>query len=156
MSNLMEIAKKMVLEEEKYAEELEEVSEKIKHPVLEALIRSIALDSRKHSRMYKALVRLLSETQPALSSEELNTISAAVKKHIETESKMIELTKKLLEEVNDPKVKLIVAAIHEDEVKHHKILLDIERNIAEKEIVTEQEVWDSLWRDSPWHGGSGG
>ena len=154
--NLLEVAKKMVVEEKKYAEELEEAAEKIKHPVLETLLRSIALDSRKHSIMYDALVKLLTGTQPALSNEELNTISTVVKKHIETESRMIELTLKLLEEVDDPKIKLIVASIHEDEVKHHKILLDIKKNIAEKEIVTEQEIWDALWKDSPWHGGSGG
>ena len=156
MANLLEVSKKMVEEEKKYAEELEEVANKIKHPVLEALLKSIASDSRKHSMMYEVVVRLLTETQPALSEKELETISKAVKKHIETEAKMIELTRKLLGETKDPKIKLIIAAIHEDEVKHHKILLDIEKNIAEKEIVSEEEIWDSLWKDSPWHGGSGG
>lgn len=156
MTSLLEVSKKMVEEEKKYAEELEEVANKIKHPVLETLLKSIASDSRKHSIMYEAVVRLLTETQPALSEKELETISKAVKKHIETEAKMIELTRKLLGETKDPKIKLIIAAIHEDEVKHHKILLDIEKNIAEKEIISEEEIWDSLWKDSPWHGGSGG
>ncbi len=156
MANLLEVSKKMVEEEKKYAEELEEVANKIKHPVLEALLKNIASDSRKHSMMYEVVVRLLTETQPALSEKELETISKAVKKHIETEAKMIELTRKLLGETKNPKIKLIIAAIHEDEVKHHRILLDIEKNIAEKEIVSEEEIWDSLWKDSPWHGGSGG
>ncbi len=156
MEDLLKIAKRMIDEEKRYAEELEEVSRKIKHPVLETLLKSIAMDSLKHSQMYSALTRLLSETQPALSGEELKTIIEAVRKHIETESKMIELTKKLLDSVEDPKVKLIIAAIHEDEVRHHRILLDIKKNIAEKEIVSEQELWDALWKDSPWHGGSGG
>ncbi len=156
MKNLLEVARKMVEEEKKYAEELEEASKKIRHPALEALLESIALDSQKHSRMYNALARLLTETQPALSEGELKTIIEVVEKHIETEAKMIELTKKLLEEVADPKIKLIVAAIHEDEAKHHKILLDIKKNIAEKEIISEQELWDAFWKDSPWHGGSGG
>ncbi len=156
MTSLLEIAERMVEEEKKYAAELEEVSKKIKHPVLEVLLKSIALDSKKHSSMYEAIVKLLRETQPALSENELKVIAEAVKKHIETESRMIELTRKLLEDVKDSKIKLIVAAIHEDEVKHHKILVDIKKNIAEKEIVSEQELWDALWKDSPWHGGSGG
>ncbi len=156
MQKLLEIARRMIEEERNYAEELEYVAHSIAHPVLQVLLKSIALDSRKHSVMYEALTRIISETQPALSSNELETISEAVKKHIETEAKMIELTEKLLKEIGDPKIKLILAAIHDDEVKHHKILLDVKKNIAEKEIISEQELWDALWKDSPWHGGSGG
>ncbi|MEM0066599.1 MAG: hypothetical protein QXZ22_04345 [Sulfolobales archaeon] len=140
----------------KYASELKVLSEKLRHPVLKALIGAIAGDSVKHSQMYKAVVELLTEIQPLLTAEDVKETANRISDHIRTEAMMIEETKKLLSQVTDPRVKIIVSAIHADEVTHHNVLTSIERNIARKEVFTEEEFWTQVWRDSPWHGAPGG
>lgn len=47
-------------------------------------------------------------------------------------------------------------AIYDDEQKHHKLLLDIKDKIAKRETLTEDVLWDLIWKDSPWHGAPGG
>ena len=153
---LASLLKTMSEKEKKYAEELENLSERFRHPVLQALIKGIAKDSEKHSIFYAALAKLVGEIQPMITEEELRIIREGLEKHIETEANMIELTRRLAVETSDPRQKLVLQAIYEDEVKHHKILLDIHRNIVEKEAFTEEQVWDSVWKDSPWHGAPGG
>ncbi|MCE4606340.1 MAG: ferritin-like domain-containing protein [Desulfurococcales archaeon] len=146
----------MVDEEKRYAEELEKLSESFRHPVLQGLIKGISMDSRKHSILYAAIADLLRETQPGLSEEELEIIEESIEKHIEMEAEMVRLTSQWSEEVDDPRLKLLLKAIHEDEIKHHKILLDIKDKLARRETITEADIWDAIWKDSPWHGSPGG
>lgn len=154
--DVLKEVEEMVHKEVEYAKELDELSNMIDHPVLQALFKAIAFDSRKHSVLYTSALRLLREEIKALTEEELKIISEKVRKHIELEKEMIERTLELMKQTDDPKLKLILASIHEDEVKHHKLLTDIEKNIASKYGVTEEELWDMIWKDSPWHGTPGG
>ncbi len=154
--NVLKEVEEMIHKEVEYAKELDELSNMIDHPVLQALFKAIAFDSRKHSVLYTSVLRLLHEEIKALTEEELKIISEKVRKHIELEKEMIERTLELMKQTDDPKLKLILASIHEDEVKHHKLLTDIEKNIASKYGVTEEELWDMIWKDSPWHGTPGG
>ncbi|MEB3765410.1 MAG: ferritin-like domain-containing protein [Desulfurococcales archaeon] len=156
MKELLDIAKKMSLEEEKYAAELEELAHKITHPVLRAIIEGIARDSFKHSLLYEAIVKTIEGKSPFLSDEELELLKKGIRKHIEMEAEMVRLTKELADKTNDPRLKLLLMAIHEDEARHHALLVDIEKNIAEKEILKEEDVWELVWKDSPWHGSPGG
>ena len=142
--------------EKKYAEELKNLAEAIKHPVLRTLLLGIAQDSLKHSMMYEAILQLTSQIQPFIALEELKNIATIISKHIETELKMLEEARKLLSTSQDPRIKLLVAAIADDEAKHHALLLAIKENIAEEEALTEQVYWDLVWKDSPWHGTPGG
>ncbi len=146
----------MVEEEKKYAEELEKLSQSFKHPMLQGLIKGISLDSRKHSILYAAMASLLKETQPGLTEEELEIIRKGIEKHIEMEAEMVRLTGQWAEETDDPRLKLLLKAIHEDEIKHHKILVDIKDKLAKEETITEEDIWDAVWKDSPWHGSPGG
>jgi len=147
---LLDFVEKMVVEEKKYAEELRNVASKLKHPVLKGLIAGVASDSEKHSVIYSALADLLKNPQPRLSEEELKVIKEGIRRHIDMEAKMIELTKKWAEAAEDSRVKLLLIAVHEDEIKHHKILIDIAEHIAEKETLPPEEEWDMVLRDSPW------
>lgn len=140
----------------KYSEELRELANKLTHPVLKALFYGIAKDSEKHSYMYRTIAELLAKTQPFISIDDLKTISSVIRKHIETESKMLEEAKRILSQSSDPRLKLVVAAIADDEARHHALLLSIEKRIAEEETLTEQIIWDMIWKDSPWHGTPGG
>ena len=142
--------------EKKYAEELKNLAEATKHPVLRTLFLGIAQDSLKHSMMYEAILQLTSQIQPFISLEELKNLATTISKHIETELKMLEEARKLLSTSQDPRIKLLVAAIADDEAKHHALLLTIKKNIAEEEAFTEEIYWNLVWKDSPWHGTPGG
>jgi rubrerythrin len=139
-----------------YAKELRDLASRIRHPLLSAMITAISKDSEKHSLLYEALAELVAGTQPMLSEEELKMIVDAVSKHVESERRMISLSKALLNEAERPESKLILAAILEDEVSHHKILEDIRDKIAKAETYSEEELWDAVWKESPWHGAPGG
>ncbi len=153
---VLELAKLMAKKERSYAKELSDLADEINHPVLKALIAGIASDSEKHSRFYEAVIALLSSKYPLLSQEKLDLIRDAVRRHIEVEAEMIKLTKEWAEKTDDSRLKLILMAIHDDEVKHHSLLVSIERHIARAETLTEQDLWDMIWKDSLWHGAPGG
>ncbi|MEM4717465.1 MAG: ferritin-like domain-containing protein [Desulfurococcaceae archaeon] len=142
--------------EEKYAEEIKRLGDMINHPVLKALFHGIARDSEKHGYMYRSIAELLSKIQPYISEKDLEEISKVIKKHVETEARMLEEARRLLLETSDPRVKLLIAAIADDEAKHHALLKSIEKRIAEEETLREDIIWDMIWKDSPWHGTPGG
>ncbi len=142
--------------EEKYAEELRELAESLKHPMLKAVFEGISKDSEKHCLLYRAIAVILSEVQPFISEEDLKRVAATIEKHIRLESLMLEKAKEILLKVGDPRVKLLVASIADDESRHHKLLLSIKTGIAEAETLTESMVWDLVWKESPWHGAPGG
>lgn len=154
--NILEEVNSMAKNEREYAKELYRLSELLKHPVLQALIKAIALDSEKHGILYESIIKLLQQEITALSEEEIEIIQSNIKRHIEVEEKMIELAKKLASQTDDPKLKLIFSAIIDDEIKHHRLLVDIKENIVEKYKLTEENIWDMVWKDSPWHGTPGG
>ena len=156
VKNFLNVFKEMVEKEKLYAKALTELSKKIEHPVLQSIFVGIASDSLKHSQLYEGLVKLLTSPQPVLSQKELELISREIDKHIETEAQMVKLVGELLKEVEDPRVKLILSAIHSDEAEHHRVLISVRDSLAKREVVAEEDVWDMIWRASPWHGTPGG
>ncbi len=154
--DVMGKVKEMAEAEERYAKELRELAGRFRHPVLQALIMGIAQDSLKHAVFYRAVHELLSRVQPMLSEEELEIIRTGIARHIKMEEEMVKLSGRLAEEAGDPRLKLIFRAVYEDEMKHHSLLVLIREKIAESETFTEEDLWDAVWRDSPWHGAPGG
>lgn len=144
--------------ERKYASELRELAGSVKYAtVIAAVIDAVASDSEKHANLYEAMLKIVvGWHQPGLFEEDLNLVAKVIDRHIETERRMIEETRKLLEETADPRMRLLLAAIYEDEVKHHKLLTDIKDKIAKVRTLSEGEFWEAVWRDSPWHGTPGG
>jgi lysyl-tRNA synthetase class I len=142
--------------EKEYHEELKSITSKFRHPLLKALIEGIAQDSLKHSLMYRALAEIARGGLPFLTEEEAEYIRSGITKHIQTEARMIEEAKRLLDDAKEPYSKLILAAILDDERRHHALLVDVHEKIAVKEKFSEEALWDAVWRDSPWHGTPGG
>jgi rubrerythrin len=57
-----------------------------------------------------------------------------------------------MDEVKDERVKKILTWIYEDELFHHpmlKVLLDV---VLKREMISEQDIWDIVFRDLPTHG----
>ncbi|MEM0005095.1 MAG: ferritin-like domain-containing protein [Desulfurococcaceae archaeon] len=148
--------RKLALMEETYANELMKLANSIKHPVLRSLFESIAKDSEKHALMYKAVIEVLESTQPFISEEDLKRVTVSINQHIETEIKMLNIALSIASEAKDPRVKLLISAIADDESRHHKLLLNIKEKIAKPETLTEDILWEMIWKDSPWHGTPGG
>lgn len=153
---MTEDLRELALMEETYANELKKLANSIKHPVLRVLFESIAKDSEKHALMYKAVVEVLESTQPFISEEDLKRVTVSINQHIETEIKMLNKALSIASEAKDPRVKLLISAIADDESRHHKLLLDIKEKIAKPETLTEDILWEMIWKDSPWHGTPGG
>lgn len=86
IKDILEISRNMMIEEKRYASDLMDLANKFRHPVLQALIIGISLDSEKHSKLYESIVELLSEKAPVLVEEELKIIREGINKHIETEN----------------------------------------------------------------------
>jgi rubrerythrin len=106
--------------------------------------------------MYKAVIEVLESTQPFISEEDLKRVTVSINQHIETEIKMLNIALSIASEAKDPRVKLLISAIADDESRHHKLLLNIKEKIAKPETLTEDILWEMIWKDSPWHGTPGG
>jgi rubrerythrin len=140
-----------------YARRLRELADKLRHPVVKALVLGVALESEKHSFYYKALAEL-ARGSPVLSEDDLDLLRRELAKHVEEERKDYEELKGLLEGVRDldVRVRLLLESILEDEKRHHALFKAVYERIAELESVSEQEFWDSVWRDAVYHGAPGG
>lgn len=158
MEPIAEKLKKLGEMEKSYAEELRELASSISYlSPLAAVIGAVARDSEKHAELYEALRTIaVGGSQPKLLESDLQRIASAVQRHIETELRMIEEAKKLLNSVQEPRMQLLLAAIYEDEIRHHKLLVDIKDKLARARVLTDEQFWEAVWRDSPFHGAPGG
>jgi rubrerythrin len=129
---------------------------KIRNPAVRGVLKGISLDSVKHADMYKAAIELLSTVPPALSQEEFDELLRFVKKHIAEEEKAILSMEEVMNEVEDEKVKLLLEAIFSDEQRHHKLLNVIMEMLVKRETITEEDWWDIIWKNVPFHGAPGG
>jgi len=148
--NLRDSLLKASRREEEYARELEELAKTLPHPTLKAMLEGIAGDSLKHSKLYSAAVEIVEGKIGLLSRRELEELKKAVKKHIEEEARMIQLARSLVDSTEDLRLKLILEAIYEDEIRHHALLKAIEKYIAEHDTIEEEDFWREVWEESRW------
>ena len=128
----------------------------IENPPVKGVLQGISLDSVKHEKLYGAAITMLMGVSKALTQENLDEEKELVEKHIQIEAELIEKISRMLPAVENEKVKLLLAAILGDERKHHRLLKSILEILVEGETITEADWWDILWKESPFHGGSGG
>jgi len=129
---------------------------KIRNPAVKGVLKGISLDSVKHGEMYKAAIELLSTVPPALSQQEFDELLKFVKKHITEEEKAIVSMEEVMNQIEDEKVKLLLEAIFSDEQRHHKLLNDVMEILVKRETISEEDWWDILWKNVPFHGAPGG
>ena len=58
--------------------------------------------------------------------------------------------------VENEKVRLLLTAILSDEKKHHTLLKMVLDILVRRETITEEDWWDLLWKNVPFHGAPGG
>lgn len=74
-----------------------------------------------------------------------------LKRHIEKEKEMLDAVKVIMDEVEDERVKKILMMIYDDEVMHHPFMVAFLDVVLKRELISEQDVWDMLFRDLPTH-----
>ncbi len=128
----------------------------IPNPTVKGVLKGISLDSVKHAEMYASAVTLLTSVSQALTQEHLDRQRGLVEKHIKLEADLIRKIEKTLPTVENKKVKLLLRAILEDEKRHHGLLKSILEIIVHGETITEDDWWDVIWKNIPFHGSPGG
>jgi rubrerythrin len=153
---LIGFLKSQIIIENKIVDSLNSSLGEIGNPTVRGVLKGISLDSVKHAEMYTSAVTLLTTVSKALTQENLDRQKALVERHIQMEAELIQKITKMLPNVKDKKVSLLLKAILADEKRHHELLKQILEILVKGETITEADWWDMLWKDVPFHGAPGG
>ena len=153
---LVDIFKKQIKTEELIVDSVTTGLTQIKNPAVKGVLKAISLDSTKHAQMYSSAITLLTEVPSALTEENFEQQKELVQKHIQLEAQVIQKLVEALPSVKNEKVKLLLEAILSDEKRHHALLTKILEIIVKGETITDNDWWDLLWENVPFHGTPGG
>jgi rubrerythrin len=155
-NELLSFLKKQINIENKIVESLNSALGEIGNPVVKGVLKGISLDSVKHAEMYASAVKLLTSVSQALTQENLDKQRELVEEHIRIEAELIERISKVIPSIKNKKVKLLLNAILLDEKRHHELLKKVLEILVRGETITEEDWWDILWKNVPFHGAPGG
>jgi len=127
----------------------------IRNPVVKTILKGMALDSSKHAAIYLAAERMV-QVAPALTESEFDELKKVIKWHIENESKIIHRLDDAVKKTKDKRIKFLLQAIVADEKRHHQLLDAIMNIVVKGETITDDEWWEMLWKNVPFHGAPGG
>ena len=134
---------------------IEENTSNLKSRFIKDLLLAISQDSQKHKALLETLKHALDGPSPFISESDRDQISKGIEKHIKLEADAVQTYGELAEKSDNQKVKAIATIIREDEVRHHKLLTNLYKTIIEPETLSEDELWDSMWGDTPHRGSPG-
>lgn len=154
--DLIKFMKAQILIENEIVDSLNNALIDVKNPPVKGVLKGISLDSVKHAEMYAAAAELLTTVSQALTQENLDMQKAVVEKHIRMEAELIKKISEMLPAVENVKVKLLLNAILADEKRHHELLKMVLEILVRGETITEEDWWELLWKNVPFHGAPGG
>jgi len=128
----------------------------VENPAVKGTLKGISLDSVKHAEMYGSAIELVTTVPRALTQENLDTQRELVEKHIRIEEELIKRIEDTMPSIKDEKVKLLLGAVLSDERRHHELLKRVLEILVRGETILEQDWWDIVWRNVPFHGTPGG
>jgi len=120
------------------------------------LLIGISTDSKKHAALLKSLRKAVEGPTPFISEKERDKIAKGIAAHIKMEEEAVATYSELAKKSDNEQVKTIAMMIREDELRHHAPLKELHKTMIEPETLTEDMIWDAMWKDSPWHGSPGG
>ena len=125
-------------------EKAEKAVQGMENILIRELILGIALDSKKHAGMLSALVSMYTKPTPSVAEEFGEDLRKAIEEHIELEKQAIDTYQEKLQTAENENEKIIIKAILNDEKKHHKLLLTIQKMIIDKLTLSENELWEMV------------
>lgn len=128
----------------------------MQNPVVKGVLKGISLDSTKHADMYSSAISLLTSVSQALTEDNLKKQIALVEKHIQLEANIIKKLQDVVPSIQNEKVKLLLSTILSDELRHHALLKKVLSILVRGETITDNDWWDVLWENVPFHGAPGG
>ena len=155
-NNLVEFMKRQIVIEKEIVDSLNKGIVDIKNPPVKGVLKGISLDSVKHAELYASAVTLLTNVSQALKQENLDAQRALVEKHIQMEAELIKKLEKMMPTIENKKVAFLLDAILTDERRHHAMLKMVVEIIVHGETITEEDWWELLWKNVPFHGAPGG
>jgi len=152
---LMNFFREQAAFEEEIVKSVNKALETVKNPVVESVLRGMALDSMKHAAIYRAAEQIV-RVAPALTEKEFDQLKRVAKWHIENEEKIIKRLRDAIKKAKSDRVKFLLRAIVADEKRHHQLLDTIMEIVVKGETITNDEWWEMLWKNVPFHGAPGG
>ena len=152
---LVDFLKKQIKVENEIVNSLNSALTEIENPSVKGTLKGISLDSVKHAEMYDAAVKLLTGVPQALTQKQLDKQRELIEKHIRIEADLIKRIGDVLPNIENEKVRLLLNAILSDEKRHHQLLKKVLEILVRGETITEEDWWDILWREVPFHGAPG-
>ena len=153
---LVDLFKNQIKIEKTIVDSVTEGLVEINNPAVKGVLKGISLDSTKHAEMYSSAISLLTNVSQALTEENLDKQRELLEKHINLEAMIIKKLGEVIPSVQNEKVKLLLQAILSDEKRHHALLKKVLDIIVKGETITDNEWWDVLWENVPFHGAPGG
>ena len=141
--------KEMAEMEEQYAIKLDKDFRGWGNPAVDALIEAVAFDSKKHAILYRTAAYLVEGKSLALIDIQYEDLAASLRKHIETEEKMLKKVKELISKVKNKGAKNLLIEIYSDEVSHHPFMKNLLELALKGETITEEDVFNMVFRDLP-------
>ena len=141
--------------EEEIVKSVSKALETIKNPVVVAVLKAMSYDSSKHAEIYRSAAQIIA-VAPALTEEEFKHLEEVVRWHIENEEKLIGRLRAAINKTANDRVKFLLESILADEKRHHDLLNMIMNIIVKGETITDQDWWDIIWKNVPFHGAPGG
>ena len=151
MSDRIRKPEEMAEMEEEYAVAYDKNVMGLGNVAIEGLMMSVALDSRKHAGLYRAIATIL-KGPLAITDMEYDQLEESLRRHVEVENRMIGEAKALMEGEEDDRVVRLLEEIYADEVRHHRFLSNLLEAVVKRDLIFESDVWDMIWRDVPTHG----
>ncbi|TFG34573.1 hypothetical protein EU527_02855 [Candidatus Thorarchaeota archaeon] len=147
---------KQIALELKIIEIVKENVDQLGNAFVKDLLIGISTDSQKHAALLTSLKKAVEGPTPFISEKERDKIASGIAVHILMEEQAVKTYSQLAEESDNEQVKTIAMMIREDEIRHHALLKELHKVVIEPETLTEDMIWDAMWKDTPWHGSPGG
>jgi len=135
---------------------VEENVSQLGNAFIKDLLLGVSQDSQKHAALLKSLKKAVEGPTPFISETERDKIAKGIDKHIKMEENAVKTYQELADRSDNEQVKTIAMMIREDELRHHALLKELHKAVVEPETLTEDDIWDILWKDTPWKGSPGG
>jgi len=142
--------------EQKIVEIVKENVSQLGNAFVKTLLLAISTDSKKHAELLKSLRKAVEGPTPFISEGERDKIARGIEAHIKMEEMAVKTYAELADKSSNEQVKTIAMMIREDELRHHALLKELHKAVIEPETLTEDMIWDTMWKDSPWKGSPGG